>query len=121
MRLNLYTDPGHGWLAVPLPLLDELGILDQISRYSYMRGMLAHLEEDCDYSRFAVAMRDAGRTFEVREHHTDKRSKIRGYCQFNAGVARRWMEEAKTAASLGAAAGASPSWTRDHLLVVHVR
>ena len=111
----------HGWLAVPLTLLEKLGILDDISRYSYMRGMLAHLEEDCDYSRFAVAMRDAGLSFTVREHHTDKRSKIRGYCQFNAGVARRWMEEAKMAASLGAAAGASPSWTRDHLLVVHVR
>ena len=121
MRLNFYEDPGHGWLAVPLPLLERLGLLDSISPYSYMRGMLAHLEEDCDYSRFAVAMRDAGLSFTVREHHTDKRSKIRGYCQFNAGVARRWIEEAKTAASLGAAAGAAPSWSRDHLLVVHVR
>ena len=121
MKLNFYEDAGHGWLAVPLTLLDRLHLLDQISRYSYMRGRFAHLEEDCDYFRFTTAMHAAGLSFTVREHHTDKRSKIRGYCQFNAGVARRWMEEAKTAASLGAAAGASPSWTRDHLLVVHVR
>ena len=24
MRLNFYEDPGHGWLAVPLPLLEQL-------------------------------------------------------------------------------------------------
>ena len=100
MKLNFYEDAGHGWLAVPLPLLEKLGIMDQISRYSYMRGRFAHLEEDCDYSRFAAAMHAAGLSFTVREHHTDKRSKIRGYCQFHAGVARRWMEEAKMAAGV---------------------
>ena len=45
MRLNFYEDPGHGWLAVPLPLLEQLQLLDSISHYSYMRGLLAHLEE----------------------------------------------------------------------------
>lgn len=100
MRLNFYADSGHGWLAVPLPLLDKLGIIDQISPYSYMRGMLAHLEEDCDYSRFALAMRKAGRTFEVRAYHTNNRSRIRNYCQFNAGVARRWMAETQLSRQL---------------------
>ena len=95
MRLNFYEDPGHGWLAVPLPLLERLGLLDSISPYSYMRGMLAHLEEDCDYSRFATAMRDAGRVFTVREHHTDARSRIRNYCQFNATEARRVLANSK--------------------------
>lgn len=94
MRLNFYEDPGHGWLAVPIPLLDKLGIIDQISTYSYMRGMLAHLEEDCDYALFARAMNNAGRFFTVKHHHTDNRSRIRNYCHFNAGVARRWMAEA---------------------------
>ena len=101
MRLNFYEDPGHGWLAVPLPLLERLGLLDSISPYSYMRGMLAHLEEDCDYSRFAIAMRDAGLRFVVREHRTNARSRIRNYCQFNAGVARRWMAEAQLSRQLG--------------------
>lgn len=94
MRLNFYEDPGHGWLAVPLPLLDQLGLLDQISSYSYMRGMLAHLEEDCDFGLFARAMNDQGRLFTMKWHHTDQRSRIRNYCQFNAAVARRWMAEA---------------------------
>ena len=95
MQLNFYQDPGHGWLAVPLPLLEQLGILDKVSGYSYMRGTMAHLEEDCDYSLFAAAMREAGKVFTVREHHTNKRSKIRGYCRYHAGVARRWIDETR--------------------------
>lgn len=93
MRLNFYEDPGHGWLAVPLTLLDRLGLLDQISHYSYMRGMLAHLEEDCDYSRFATAMRDAGRVFSLREHHTDARSRIRGYDSYSPARARAALQK----------------------------
>jgi hypothetical protein len=100
MRLNFYEDPGHGWLAVPLPLLDRLGLLDSISTYSYMRGMLAHLEEDCDYSLFWVAATREGMRFTIREHRTNARSRIRNYCQFNAGVARRWMAEAQLSAQL---------------------
>lgn len=101
MRLNFYEDPGHGWLAVPLPLLDKLGLLDQISSYSYMRGMLAHLEEDCDYSLFWAAAQRAGLNLKIRTTRTDQRSRIRNYCQFNAGVARRWMAEAALSAQLG--------------------
>lgn len=103
MRLNFYSDPGHGWLAVPLPLLDRLGLLDQISGYSYMRGMLAHLEEDCDYSLFWAAAERAGLRLHVRTTRTDNRSRIRNYCQFNAAVARRWMAEAQLSRQLGVA------------------
>jgi hypothetical protein len=88
MLLNFYEDPGHGWLAVPLALLDRLDLLDKVSGYSYMRGRLAHLEEDCDYSLFAAAMRDAGLAFSVREHRTDNRSRVRGYQSFSAARAR---------------------------------
>ena len=100
MRLNFYEDPGHGWLAVPLPLLDRLGLIDQISHYSYMRGMLAHLEEDCDYELFWAAAQRAGLKITIRTTRTDHRSRIRNYCQFNAGVARRWMAEAQLSRQL---------------------
>ena len=83
MMLNFYEDPGHGWLAVPLELLDRLDLIDQVSPYSYMRGRLAHLEEDCDYSLFAAAMRDRGLVFHVKQHHTDNRSRIRGYASYH--------------------------------------
>lgn len=52
---KLHTDPGHGWLAVSLKELDELQIADQISRFSYVKGRMAYLEEDCDLTVFLKA------------------------------------------------------------------
>ena len=89
MKLDFYEDPGHGWLAVPLELLDTLGLLDQVSSYSYIRGRFAHLEEDCDYSLFAQAMRSRNAPFTLREHHTDNRSRIRNYDPYSPARARR--------------------------------
>ena len=52
---KLHTDPGHGWLAVRTKELVELGIADQISRFSYVKGTTAYLEEDCDLTVFLKA------------------------------------------------------------------
>lgn len=52
---KLHTDPGHGWLAVSLKELNELGIGDKITRYSYVKGRMAYLEEDCDLTTFIKA------------------------------------------------------------------
>jgi hypothetical protein len=60
-----YTDPGHGWLEVPRALLQELGIAEKISAYSYQRGETVFLEEDCDLSRFHQAMTNAGREYKT--------------------------------------------------------
>jgi hypothetical protein len=67
MKYNFYTDPGHGWLEVPLAELKRLGIVEKISSYSYRDGELAYLEEDCDYSVFLEAKRAAGETFETHD------------------------------------------------------
>ena len=95
MKLDFYEDPGHGWLAVPLELLDSLQLLDKVSSYSYIRGRFAHLEEDCDYSLFAAAMRERNAPFTIREHRTDNRSRIRNYCHYSPGVARVWLQNAR--------------------------
>jgi hypothetical protein len=76
---DFYSDPGHGWLKVPIALLVELGIEDAISTYSYMKGDFAYLEEDCDFSLFMKAMRDRGIELRFREHIANKQSRIRGY------------------------------------------
>ena len=68
-----YSDPGHGWLQVPRSLLRELGIEGQVSPYSYQRLDDAFLEEDCDYSLFAKAMKEAGIQFEVTEVNEPRR------------------------------------------------
>ena len=96
MRLNFYSDPGHGWLAVPLPLLARLGLLDQISHYSYMRGMLAHLEEDCDASLFLARARAAGIAVAFKEYNCpDRYSRIRNYDSFSADRARRNLADSQ--------------------------
>lgn len=81
MKLNMYNDPGHGWLRVPRSLLIELGIRDKITSYSYMRlkGDYVYLEEDQDLSTFINAMKEAGKTVEYKDSHTNNQSKIRNY------------------------------------------
>jgi len=50
------SDPGHGWLRVPVKELVEMGIADKISNYSYKShdNRFAYLEEDCDFSTFIM-------------------------------------------------------------------
>ena len=55
---TFYEDPGHGWLAVPLGNLVELGVADKITGYSYLIGDMAYLEEDWDMSVFLLAFRE---------------------------------------------------------------
>ena len=96
MKINAYSDPGHGWAAVPLTLLDRLGLLDRITTYSYMRGKYAYLEEDCDLDAFMTAARAAGIAVEFRQWVSGyRRSRIRNYCHYSPGVARVWMQNAK--------------------------
>jgi len=84
---KFYSDAGHGWLAVKRAYLEELGILSQISSYSYQRGATVYLEEDCDMSTFFHAYKSK---FGVRPQTTDvvsniwtDRSPIRSYDSFN--------------------------------------
>ncbi len=44
-KFHYYSDPGHCWLKVRISLLEELGIADQISSYSYVMGEWAYLED----------------------------------------------------------------------------
>ena len=90
MRLSFYSDPGHGWLAVPLELLDRLQLLDRVSHYSYLRGRLAHLEEDCDASLFLATARQAGLAITFRDVTcADRHSRIRNYDPYSPERARK--------------------------------
>lgn len=81
-RFVIYTDPGHGWLAVKRSLLQQLGIEHLITPYSYQRGQTVYLEEDCDFSRFHHAAKAAGIEPNYFTKHTDRRSPIRSYACF---------------------------------------
>lgn len=63
------TDPGHGWLAVPLDLFRAAGIADKVSSYSYIGSGLhgydgyVLLEEDCDAGLYIDAVTTRERAF----------------------------------------------------------
>ena len=78
-KYDVYADPGHAWLKVKRTELDKLGIADEISSYSYQRGDHVYLEEDCDLSRFMVAMEANGVKVTFREYVGNKTSRIRNY------------------------------------------
>ena len=75
MTYTFYHDPGHGWLAVPVDELFNLGIAHLISRYSYLskNGKTAYLEEDCDAQIF---MRHKP-GIKIREKYCQGNSRIR--------------------------------------------
>ena len=81
-RFVIYTDPGHGWLAVKRSLLERLGIAEKITPYSYQRGKTAYLEEDCDFTTFHRAALAAGIDPDYFAKHTDKRHPIRSYAVY---------------------------------------
>lgn len=77
---DFYTDPGHGWLRVPLVTLIHLGIASKISEYSYWRKGFAYLEEDCDAELLVKALKDNGFKPKFRERVSRERySRIRNY------------------------------------------
>jgi hypothetical protein len=81
---HVYSDPGHGWIAVPRTLLAQLGIAHQISRFSYERGATAFLEEDCDAGVFFEAYKARfGMTPRQRLHSSNKQSRIRSYDHYS--------------------------------------
>ena len=82
ISIKVFADPGHAWARFPKSKLVSLGIADKISTYSYMNGSNAFLEEDCDLSVLIKALRDLGYEIKFNESHTNRQSKIRGYCSY---------------------------------------
>ena len=81
---DVYSDPSHAWAKVPMRLLARMGLLNQVSPYSYMRGGFVYLEEDLDLSNFVTAYRQQfNKSPQFREHVSRTRpSKIRSYSHF---------------------------------------
>lgn len=83
-RFDFVSDDAHGWLKVPVRELERLGIVDQISAFSYVKGDMAYLEEDRDMKVFTDA-RDARGEGDIRmiEHSRRGTSRIRKYPSFS--------------------------------------
>ena len=76
---KFFTDPGHGWLEVTRNEINRLHVVP--SKYSYMRGDLVYLEEDCDASAFIRAKKELGEKVETTEIYR-VRTAIRNYPSF---------------------------------------
>jgi hypothetical protein len=116
LTLNFYTDPGHGWAKVNKKVLNDLGIAEQISAYSYQRGDYAYLEEDCDLARLMAAAQAAGITLKLREQCSRERSsKIRSYRPYRTTTQAAAWEEALKAKIR--AQGASVEFIANQLII----
>ena len=83
MKLYYHTDAGHGWIAVKRKLLNDLGLADKITPFSYMKGQTVYLEEDQDAALFTNVLKDSGIVFELVEKYRN-RSPIRNYPSYSA-------------------------------------
>ena len=102
--IHCYTDYGHGWAKVELKELLKLGIVGDISRYSYYRPSkningkaYVYLEEDQDIATYTTALTNKfpDIKIEFKTHHTDKVSKIRSYNYFDGKGLIEGYEQAK--------------------------
>jgi hypothetical protein len=72
-----YTDPGHGWVEVPLSLIHELGLTNKITPCSYQRGDTVYLEEDCDAGELIAELKHRGLKYDIKVVNSDYDSFIR--------------------------------------------
>ena len=80
ITLQMFSDPGHGWVRFPKVRLQKLGIADKISSYSYQNGNNAFLEEDCDLTVLINALKAQGyEEIKFRGGSSNRQSKIRSY------------------------------------------
>lgn len=76
IHTTYWRDPGHGWFQVPKRLIQDLGLEDKISSYSYQDQHDVYLEEDCDFGLLYTACKNRGVKLEWQERYED-RSHIR--------------------------------------------
>jgi len=76
---QVISDASHGWVKVPLVELERLGIQDQITSYSYVKGDFAFLEEDADAGVFIEARKAEGNPVKLKEITRESCRKIRNY------------------------------------------
>ena len=88
VEIHFCTDPGHGWALVTVDLVEELGISDQISEYSYRKGEVVALEEDCDYGLLVDALNSRQIPFTVVEVHAKDHTHIRQWNRFTVRRSR---------------------------------
>jgi len=89
ITLQMFTDPGHGWIKISLKHLNQLNLIDKITSYSYINNNHAYLEQDCDASLLMHTLKDNNVSYEFRYHHSNTSSKLRYYDSYNINQAMK--------------------------------
>jgi hypothetical protein len=86
---TFYTDNSHGWLGVPIVMIKDLEIQNEISKYSYFKNNMAYLEEDCDAPVFLNELKKAGlkknQDYQIWDDYRENQP-IRNYSHFSANL-----------------------------------
>ncbi len=85
LELVFYSDPSHGWVAVPISLLEQLNIKNKFSTYSYISRdkTTAYLEEDCDAGLLIRTLENKKVPYTVRTVNCNQDSFIRKLPRYN--------------------------------------
>jgi hypothetical protein len=78
-KVKYYTDAGHGWIAVKKSTLERLGIMKQISNFSFIKGQTVYLEEDRDARLFIAKAEHRSEYYTIIEVSHGDSSPIRNY------------------------------------------
>jgi len=85
LKIKVYSDPGHAWGAVKRKVLDELGLTQKITNYSFQKGQTVYLEEDLDLGTLIDTLKRRAIFYKIEEkNHTNRYSPIRSYERFKA-------------------------------------
>lgn len=77
-----YIDPGHSWIRVPMKEIAKLGIQNNLTSESHMKGEFAYLECDLDAGVYRKAMEDAGITLKLVDITRVRSANLRKYPQY---------------------------------------
>ena len=69
---TFHTDPGHGWLEVSVSAAESVGLSPaDFSNFSYRKGDILYLEEDCDAPKLLNAMKALGLEYGTVERYSE--------------------------------------------------
>jgi hypothetical protein len=90
VKRKFHQDGGHGWLCVKRSELEDLGIADRITSFSYQRNQSVYLEEDLDYTTYHDALKQRGIKLEqVDGKIFDRPHPIRRFEHYQPASARK--------------------------------
>lgn len=83
IKLTSTSDPGHGWLRVPVQLISKTDVYHRISEFSYIDKNFVYLEEDCDAGLVIKSLESQGYKLEIK-HRNVERTNIRNKARYSA-------------------------------------